>query len=127
MRQRSKIILLFLEIYSPTAATAATRRFRGLEVIRSAAEAGRSVAAAAAAAAATAGAAAGRRVCRAMDPLVCVFLATRASLRPVLSLGLESNSSDQAKQEDLSYAREREEEQGTEKRSGVRSLRKLFL
>lgn len=54
------ILPLSAEKDSPTTATAATRRFRGLEVIRSAAEEGRSAAAAAAAATA------GRRVCRAI-------------------------------------------------------------
>ena len=60
LRQRCKSFAPFPspKIHSPAAATAATRRFLGLDVIRSAAEAGKSPAAAAAAAAT---AAAGRR------------------------------------------------------------------
>ena len=104
---------------SPTAATAATRRFLGFEVIRSAAEAGRSVAAAAAAATA------GRRVCRAISERQ-VGDSSVPSQRPLCvpcpRLGLESDSRDRARS-NLSFVEEKGDENPRQREEGGETTR----
>ena len=102
LRQRCNHLLAFClleEIHSPTAA-AATRRFLGLEVIRSAAEAGRSAAAAAV----------GRRG-RTMG-LVRVFLAVRPLCVRCLPVSAPNRAQERTGTPPVCA---REEEQGTER------------